>query len=74
MARRPDGEAIKEANKAKFSDKHYSGCVVAVDSKPFTRGFSREIGLDYHGAVDAALSKLEGKSGLFSSTMTCTVL
>ena len=69
-------EAIKEANKAKLSDKHYSaGCVVAVDSKPFTRGFSREIGLDHHGAVDAALSKLEGKipSFFFHYDLYCTI-
>ena len=69
-------EAIKEANKAKLSDKHYSaGCVVAVDSKPFTRGFSREAGLDHHGAVDAALSKLEGKvpSFFFHYDLYCTI-
>ena len=52
-------EAIKEANKAKMSDKHYSaGCIVAVDSKPFTCGYSRELNLDHHGAVDGTRARV----------------
>jgi pyrimidine deaminase RibD-like protein len=53
-------EAVVEAHKCAFSDRHYSaGCIIAVDGKVHVRGYSRELGLDKHGAVDAALDKLK---------------
>jgi pyrimidine deaminase RibD-like protein len=68
--------AIAEAKKCAFSDKHYSaGCVIAVDGKPLTTGFSREVGFDKHGAVDAACSKLSGEvpQYFFNYDMYCTI-
>ena len=68
--------AIAEAKRCSFSDKHYNAeCGIAVDGKPVSFGYSREIGLDMHGAVDAAISKLGGEVPhyFFNYDIYCTL-